>query len=162
MPTAASTSASAANAPSRTAMKRCSDSARAVTCSIVRISESGRFGSRFRTNDHAFGVAVRQRPNQHGLDEAEDGGIRADAERGRDNRDRREGGPGNQARRTSRRSAIMQSDWTGPEVAKVGTPSRKVDRTTCGALTCYVLSATCHVRRAACESARLLRALRQS
>jgi len=46
---------------------------------------------------HAFGIAVRQRPDQHGLDQAEDGRIRADAERECDYRDGREGRLGGQA-----------------------------------------------------------------
>jgi len=36
---------------------------------------------------HAVGRRVRQRPQQHGLNEAEDGGVRADAERQREDGD---------------------------------------------------------------------------
>ena len=48
-------------------------------------------------HDEAFGVGKRQRPEQHGVDDREDGDVGAHADRQREERDRREAGRGGEA-----------------------------------------------------------------
>ena len=66
--------------------------ARAPLEEVQRMHRDGRLRIRrlFPERDEATGIRIRQRTQQHRVDEAEDRGVRADAEREREHGDRRE------------------------------------------------------------------------
>ena len=67
--------------------------------------------------DDAGGLAVRQRPQQHAVDDAEDRGVGADAERQRDHGDEREGGT------LEERADAWRSSFTSDSAATISVAS---------------------------------------
>src|ERR1043165_5941759 len=53
----------------------------------MRTANSAFLRSGFKQRHQLAGIGKRQRPQEHGVDDAEDGGVGADAERERDRRD---------------------------------------------------------------------------